>query len=363
MFKTVKEDFSGSTKWFMLMILGGYIPMIIIGQSKDAKLGFTAFAIYFVFIFILAGISFVNVFRKASSVIVIRANITNSPKTEELDINLLVEYFIDLDLSVIPDVEKYDDFSKYEEQIVDAISESANKRLQILETKTKIQDKFDKEHNITTDLAKNTMQKWIEDEFKPINTVDDIIKKKQIFVSLVKLLDSISFEATPDIKCGKCIIITRRPFLVEFETQTRDEILDGYFIKCKSTRAELIRWKSINKDIPVFYSNYTPVDNIKPIQNVLESNAIPYIDNRIMRLMISAQRLEFQDYFAIREEYEQKLIEKDNIIDKYKGLVMVLNLKPISMQLNTISKPKTNIWIYIFGGLVFILSVILAGVL
>ncbi len=379
MFKNLKSEFGGSTLWMFLMLLGGYIPVVLIAISKteEQKVKNEALAlpitiIYFIVIMFSALLTFFSKYRKATKSLVIRNNITTSPNTEELDVVFLVEYYVDLDITVDIDVSKYDDFAKYGKRIIETIKKIAAEKADFLSMKLKLKregekfnkkDKTKKKDNEKNEkneesleiekYTSNQLSKWLNEEFKASTDLNlrDKKGKRTIYVSWVKLVDEIIPEATPDLIYDKCIIISPRPFLDQFPFQTRDEIIDEYWIDCKATRSEMIQLDSIHSKLPVFLSNHTPADNITPIKVALDASTMKTVEGRTMKHIIASERMEFNNYYVMKNEKDDLIREKDENIARLTGVVKQLQ----SVSLKRVLKPeitKKN------NGLIALLSIV-----
>ncbi len=335
MMKSLKEDLSGSTLWLLLLILGGYIPLIIISRTDNPANAIMPTFVYLFVVMFFAFIQYFKVYKKATSSFILRANITNSPNTEDLDVYLLVEFAIDLDIRRNIDISKYEDYVFYQDRILEEIKDAITKKKEFMRDKSILLDKG----KTTPQQIENEIKKQFPDN-NNINYDKSIDTKNRIYVSWVKLLEAQFLEATPNDEFNKCIIVSHRPFSKEFPFQTREEILDNYWIRCKSTRAELIRWPSINFDFPVFYSNFTAADNQQPIEKSLDASTIVHIENRTMKHIIASQRQEYQDVNAMKVQYQQNLLKKDEIIHSLRGQLHMSMAEPIVNKIKKTEPPK-----------------------
>jgi hypothetical protein len=300
-----KLGLTGIQGWLFLGCLGGYFALPLLQLFTNSIWVIVFLFGYLGCVVFLAIVIYLSKNTEAAGISVIESNVTTSNETEEEGMQLRVEYPVDLMIESDLDVKLFDDYARYEDKIIKHVNQLLAKKLDVLDKKFKLLlENSDKQEDIKADRLKEKkeIEQWIKDEFNPNPEL-----KTTIWAYWVKLSKKEFFEETPDSQWDKLIIITRRPWESEFPFRRREIDLDGYFIKCKATRAELIKFQSVIDTLPILYSNHTPADNLKKIHNAMEAQHINSVRSRTMSHIIDDYKLQFTDHFSLKEQFEKRL--------------------------------------------------------
>lgn len=311
---------TGIQFWLFLGCLGGYFALPLLALVDNPMWALIFLIGYLFFIVMMGVLIYLSKLSESAGVSVIRGNVTTSQATEEEDVLLRVEYPVDLQIETDIDVKLFDDYPRFEDLIIKQLNLLLSKKLEVLEKKYTLlqQDPANKEKKEEFEqnriLEMQQIQNWVKSEFNPNPELHTTL-----YAYWVKLSKKLSFEDTPDSEFDKVIILTRRPWEEEFPFKRKEEYLDGYFIKCKATRAEFIKLQSIIDTIPILFSNYTPTDSQTQIKVALESITINSVRARTMAHIIDNYKMQFSDHFSLADQYEKRIEdvkEEKNILEQ-----------------------------------------------
>lgn len=323
-----KLGLNGIQGWLFMGCLGGYFALPLLEFLSDSIWVVVFLFGYLGCLLFLAMMIYLSKNTEAAGISVIEANLTTSKETEEEMVQFRVEYAIDLNIESNIDVSLFDDYARYEDQIIKELNRLLAKKLDVLDKKYKILlENTDKKEEIQKDflLEKKEIENWIKEEFNPNPEA-----KSTIYAYWVKLSKKLSYEETPDSEWNTPIIITRRPWEMEFPFRRKEIDLDGYFIKCKATRAELIKFQSVIDTLPVLFSNHTPADNVKKIQDSMKAIEINTVRSRTMSHIIDDYKLQFSDHFSLKDQYEKRIEQERREKELLEQQLMKANKQRIS---------------------------------
>jgi len=148
-------------------------------------------------------------------------------------------------------------------------------------------------------------------------------KVKGLYAYRCVLINQIVFDDDSKIKFNQVVLITKRPFSVEFFTHQDSTKFKGIILNTALSYACLIRWNMATLDIPVFYSRFTDADGYEEAKQQTKTETISSIHVRVVDQIMASQRAKYMGIDKILEN--AKYTEKD-LISKNQSLEQLVKM-------------------------------------
>jgi len=147
---------------------------------------------------------------------------------------------------------------------------------------------------------------------------EDFLEKNEPHAYNLRLYEPVEYFDTDEHRFSRMILICRDEFEKSFVFSKIGMDVDGYSINAQAAKANLVHLAWIGDDFPLMIVDYTERDAINRIDNVIDSDIIQSLKEKVMERMIHRHRNAFKRF---EMELRQKSVEADDYFTKWDDLV------------------------------------------
>ena len=189
----------------------------------------------------------------------------------------------------------------------------------------------------------------------------ELFEAEKLYGTVMFLGRKLTVGLEEEMSFTSCIIITPIPFEKQFQFQKGEEFLDGFWIRCKLCRAELVALPELHSELPAYYVTFTPTNNNVVVKHSITARQISYILTIALGKMLSHYRTLLYHDIKKDNEKENEIQTQNFYIDKLEQRLIV-EQRTRAKDLNKLSEEEIDdTWKNRFWGLA-VFSAFLVGI-